>query len=438
MTSSIVRALPFGDIAATRHPRAREGMTVHGSSEESVEIFPRQHETLRVSYDASVSGASPLRSAHLSALPVPPTMSPRARAPLALLVLILGAASSRAFQLFPAESHPEVDACVDEETRERLLITSAEACPRASDTTPACACRPAEEVSRGRHPLGLHGIGTLAALRHAVDGAVSRAREGLARFGSKPDAETGAAPSDDAQRDAFASLVDALGDIERQLFLAAPLAAPMMGRESPLEGALHHHFPPRRPFPPLGLAASLLPRLDDAARALRSAMDVRETPDAFLFVADVPGVRDEDLTVEVDEDARVLTVRGRREEEREVGDENGKEGDEGDEASRKRIGGGDKDLKDLKDSKDSKDLEDHLKDLEPGADATRVATQRRVHHARERHFGSFENRYAIPTGVDLSRVSAAVERGVLTVTAPKTKSTKDTPRAVRRVHVSRA
>ena len=362
-------------------------------------------------------------------------MSRRARAPLALLMLILGAASSRAFQLFPAESHPEVDARVDEETRERLLITSAEACPRASDTTPACACRPPEEVSRGRQPLGNRGVGTLAALRHAVDGAVSRAREGLARFGSKPDAEAGAAPSDDAQRDAFASLVDALGDIERQLFLAAPLAAPTIARESPLEAALRAppHFPPRRLFPPLGLAASLLPRLDDAARALRSAMDVRETPDAFLFVADVPGVRDEDLTVEVDEDARVLTVRGKREEERE-------EGDEGDEkASRKRAAAGDKE-----DSKD--DLKDDLKDdpkddpsdLEPGADATRVATQRRVHHARERHFGSFENRYAIPTGVDLARVSAAVERGVLTVTAPKTKPTKDTPRTVRRVHVSRA
>ena len=385
------------------------------------------------SYDASVSGASPLRSAHPSALPVPPTMSRRARAPLALLMLILGAASSRAFQLFPAESHPEVDARVDEETRERLLITSAEACPRASDTTPACACRPPEEVSRGRQPLGHRGVGTLAALRHAVDGAVSRAREGLARFGSKPDAEAGAAQSDDAQRDAFASLVDALGDIERQLFLAAPLAAPTIARESPLEAALRAppHFPPRRLFPPLGLAASLLPRLDDAARALRSAMDVRETPDAFLFVADVPGVRDEDLTVEVDEDARVLTVRGKREEERE-------EGDEGDEkASRKRAAGGDnEDPKDLKE--DSKDLKDDLKDLEPGADGTRVATQRRVHHARERHFGSFENRYAIPTGVDLARVSAAVERGVLTVTAPKTKPTKDTPRAVRRVHVSRA
>lgn len=403
-------------------------MTAHGASEETFEIFHTFS-----SYDASVSGAFTHRSAHPSALPS--TMARHARAPLALLLLILGAASSRAFQLFPTESHLDVDACVDEETRERLLITSAAACPRASDTTPACACRPAEKASRGRQPLGHRGVGTLAALRHAVDGAVSRAREGLSRFGSKPDAEAGAESSADAQRDAFASLVDALGDIERHLFLAAPLAAPTIARESPLEAALRapQHVPPRRPFPPLGLAASLLPRLDDEARALRSAMDVRETPDAFHFVADVPGVRDEDLTVEVDEDARVLTVRGKRDEERDVVDDDGDEGDE--KATRKRVGGH---LEDPKDPEDPKAVESDASNLESGAEGTRAAAPRRAHRVRERHFGSFENRYVIPTGVDLARVSASVERGVLTVTAPKTIPTKDTARTVRRVHVSRA
>ena len=126
-------------------------------------------------------------------------------------------------------------------------------------------------------------------------------------------------------------------------------------------------------------------------------MDVRETPDAFHFVADVPGVRDEDLTVEVDEDARVLTVRGKRDEERDVVDDDGDEGDE--KASRKRVGGH------LEDPKDPKDVESDASNLESGADVTRAAVPRRAHRVRERHFGSFENRYVIPTGVDLARAS---------------------------------
>ena len=80
-------------------------------------------------------------------------------------------------------------------------------------------------------------------------------------------------------------------------------------------------------------------------------MDVRETPDAFHFVADVPGVRDEDLTVEVDEDARVLTVRGKRDEERDVVDDDGDEGDE--KATRKRPGATSKTPKTLKTLKPS-------------------------------------------------------------------------------------
>jgi HSP20 family protein len=38
---------------------------------------------------------------------------------------------------------------------------------------------------------------------------------------------------------------------------------------------------------------------------------------------------------------------------------------------------------------------------------------------RERHFGAFENRYALPPSVDVDRISAKTSKGVLTVTAPK-------------------
>ena len=60
----------------------------------------------------------------------------------------------------------------------------------------------------------------------------------------------------------------------------------------------------------------------------RSAMDVRETPDALVFVADVPGTKREDVEVEVDEADRTLTVRGRREETVEVGEDQAEEAKE--------------------------------------------------------------------------------------------------------------
>ena len=42
-----------------------------------------------------------------------------------------------------------------------------------------------------------------------------------------------------------------------------------------------------------------------------------------------------------------------------------------------------------------------------------------MYHARERHFGAFENTYQLPHDADASRVNADVKRGVLTVTVPK-------------------
>jgi HSP20 family protein len=120
-------------------------------------------------------------------------------------------------------------------------------------------------------------------------------------------------------------------------------------------------------------------------------MDVREFDDAIEFVADVPGARDEDLQVEVlkkDPNAHrafdVLVVRGER----------------------------DSLVDDARFSKedDSKEKKTEEKKKPPAGGTFRV---------RERHFGAFENRYALPQSVDVDRVSAKPSKGVLTVTAPK-------------------
>jgi HSP20 family protein len=85
--------------------------------------------------------------------------------------------------------------------------------------------------------------------------------------------------------------------------------------------------------------------------------DVKETRDGYLFKADVPGVKENDLDLSVT--GNVLTISGRREEEqREEGEQ---------------------------------------------------------YHALERTYGQFTRSFSLPEGVDTSNVKAELKDGVLTV-----------------------
>eukprot|EP00475_Leptophrys_vorax_P027177 TRINITY_DN3874_c0_g1_i1.p1 TRINITY_DN3874_c0_g1~~TRINITY_DN3874_c0_g1_i1.p1 ORF type:complete len:124 (-),score=21.18 TRINITY_DN3874_c0_g1_i1:153-494(-) len=95
-----------------------------------------------------------------------------------------------------------------------------------------------------------------------------------------------------------------------------------------------------------------------------TAVDVKETPEAFKFVADLPGLRKEEVKVQV-EDNNLLTISGERS--REVKEETEK------------------------------------------------------FHRVERSTGKFLRRFRLPENVEVDKISASSENGVLTVTVPKMK-----------------
>jgi HSP20 family protein len=103
------------------------------------------------------------------------------------------------------------------------------------------------------------------------------------------------------------------------------------------------------------------PALEVRAVALSPAFDVKETKDAYLFKADVPGIQDKDL--EVTMTGNRLTVAGKRDEEKEEKSER--------------------------------------------------------YYTYERTYGSFTRSFTLPDGADVDKLRASLEQGVLTIAVPK-------------------
>lgn len=354
------------------------------------------------------------------------------RAILLLVAAFLSAslASTAAMQLFPMASHPEVDACVDAEADERRLLQH-DHCDMGGVST----CGVDDPVDRGMRRRPMHWPDVADAVRRSVRDTARRARDGLGRAVTRAKHATEKATerntdedNDDAdhhaaQRDTLASIVDTLEDIERQLFLVSPSTRAARRAPQPLAALrdralswLGRGPPISSPRQPLGNPqegdASVKPSgleslsLVDWQRDLlfRSAVDVKETDDAYVLHADVPGLGDEDLHVELDDVARTLTLFGRRD--------------------------------DSTSEEEKKEKNTAADDADADADPP-PATHATMYHARERHFGAFENTYQLPHDADASRVNADVKRGVLTVTVPKSSKSGAEVKRPRRVAVTR-
>jgi HSP20 family protein len=100
------------------------------------------------------------------------------------------------------------------------------------------------------------------------------------------------------------------------------------------------------------------------------AVDVKETADQIVVKAEVPGMDAKDINISVTGD--VLTIKGEKKSEREETEEN--------------------------------------------------------YHLVERSYGSFSRSLAMPAAVDLDKIEAKYDKGVLTITCPKKEEVK--PKAI--------
>ena len=116
------------------------------------------------------------------------------------------------------------------------------------------------------------------------------------------------------------------------------------------------------PFKDFPFPSSLTTHTSETSAFANTRIDWKETPEAHIFKADLPGLKKEEVKVEIEDD-RVLQISGERKIEKE----------------------------------DKND----------------------TWHRVERSSGKFSRRFRLPENVKTDQVKASMENGVLTVTVPK-------------------
>lgn len=108
------------------------------------------------------------------------------------------------------------------------------------------------------------------------------------------------------------------------------------------------------------------PTEDVANRGFLPAVDIRETPELLLIVAELPGLDKKDVSITIEN--QVLTIAGERQFDKETKDE--------------------------------------------------------TCHRIERSYGSFTRSFTLPTNLNTDKVEAKFDKGVLTIQVPKAEETK--------------
>ncbi|KAG8495047.1 hypothetical protein CXB51_012769 [Gossypium anomalum] len=127
------------------------------------------------------------------------------------------------------------------------------------------------------------------------------------------------------------------------------------------------------PFKDFPLSSSLTSQTPETSAFVNTRIDWKETPEAHVFKADVPGLKKEEVKVEVEDD-RVLQISGERNVEKE----------------------------------DKND----------------------TWHRVERSSGKFMRRFRLPENAKMDQIKASMENGVLTVTVPKLEVKKPDVKAI--------
>lgn len=142
--------------------------------------------------------------------------------------------------------------------------------------------------------------------------------------------------------------------------------------DDPAEGLLSLHQEINRMFDDFFRGFDLAPWGDSGSGGFLPAVDITETDREVTVKAELPGMDEKDVSVEVDDNT--LTIRGERKDEHEE--------------------------------------------------------KNRRWHCRESYYGSFHRVLPLPGGVDGEKAKARFKKGVLTVTMPKLPEEKSNRRAI--------